>query len=95
MYKVEVKAIGGWTLHSEHRSYRDAVDQADMVRGRVVKSKCSECGDEYVLSRTCGACICVSCGNHDKLVRCFCGWSISGRNGREELEEMGETIDEI
>ena len=42
MYKVEVKAIGGWTLHSEHRSYRDAVDQADMVRGRVVKSKCRE-----------------------------------------------------
>lgn len=35
MYKVEVKAIGGWTTHSTHDSYRDAADQADMVRGRV------------------------------------------------------------
>lgn len=36
MYRVEVKAIGGWTQHSTHDSYRDAVDQADMVHGRVV-----------------------------------------------------------
>lgn len=35
-YTVEVQAIGGWTRHSEHESYRDAVDQADMVHGRVV-----------------------------------------------------------
>lgn len=34
-YKVEVKAIGGWTHHSEHESYRDALDQAEMVHGRV------------------------------------------------------------
>jgi hypothetical protein len=36
MYTVEVKAIGGYTTHSTHDSYRDAIDQADMVRGRVV-----------------------------------------------------------
>ena len=36
MFVVEVKAIGGYTLHSTHRRYRDAVDQADMVHGRVV-----------------------------------------------------------
>ena len=36
MYMVEVKAIGGWTRHSEWASYRDAVDQADMVHGRVI-----------------------------------------------------------
>ena len=36
MYTVEVKAIGGFTQHSTHDSYRDAVDQADMVRGRVI-----------------------------------------------------------
>ena len=35
-YTVEVKAIGGWTRHSEHESYRAAVDQADMVHGRVM-----------------------------------------------------------
>jgi hypothetical protein len=36
MFAVEVKAIGGFTQHSTHDSYRDACDQADMVRGRVV-----------------------------------------------------------
>lgn len=36
MYVVEVKAIGGWTVHSSHASYRDAVDQCDMVHGRIV-----------------------------------------------------------
>jgi hypothetical protein len=27
------------------------------------------------------------------LDRCYCGWSVSGGNGREELEEMGEVIE--
>jgi len=36
MYQVQVAAIDGWTDHSEHASYRDAVDQADMIHGRVV-----------------------------------------------------------
>ena len=36
MYAVEVNAVGGWTRHSEHTSYRDAVNQADLVHGRIV-----------------------------------------------------------
>jgi len=35
MYHVEGQSVAGWTLHSEHESFREAVDQADMVRGRV------------------------------------------------------------
>jgi hypothetical protein len=35
-YEVEVRAIGGWTRHSSHASYKDAVDQADLVHGRIV-----------------------------------------------------------
>jgi len=35
MYRVEVKTSGEYTTHSTHDSYRDAVDQAGMVRGRV------------------------------------------------------------
>lgn len=38
MYKVETKSVAGWTTHSEHSSYRDAVDQSDMVHGRVLCS---------------------------------------------------------
>jgi hypothetical protein len=54
--------------------------------------KC-ECGGEFFMSRTCGAKVCEECDNHKGLARCFCGWSISGNDGRQELEEMGETID--
>jgi hypothetical protein len=36
-YIVEVQTcVGTWTEHSRHASYRDAVDQADMVHGRVM-----------------------------------------------------------
>jgi precorrin-6x reductase len=35
-YEVTVKSHDGWTLHSQHSSYREAVDQADMVHGRVM-----------------------------------------------------------
>jgi hypothetical protein len=55
-------------------------------------TKCT-CGGEYVFSRHCGADICDKCGNHKGFARCFCGWSLSGRDGRIELEEMGETIE--
>lgn len=36
MYTVEVRnTVGEWTHHSEHDTYVDAIDQADMVGGRV------------------------------------------------------------
>lgn len=56
--------------------------------------KCRKCKGTYEFSRFCGAYVCEACGDHEGLVRCYCGWSQSGGNGRVELEEMGETIDE-
>jgi hypothetical protein len=54
--------------------------------------KCS-CGGEFVFSKYCGADVCQECDNHKRLARCFCGWSLSGANGRQELIDMGETIE--
>ena len=54
--------------------------------------KC-RCGGNYTFSRHCGANVCLACDDHKDLARCFCGWSISGGDGRRELEEMGETIE--
>ncbi len=54
--------------------------------------KCS-CGGEYALDRNCGAWVCVDCSAHKGLARCFCGWAESGGDGRQELVEMGETIE--
>jgi hypothetical protein len=56
--------------------------------------KCPHCGDEMFMSGYCGAYVCDGCEYHDGLARCYCGWSASGGNGRQELEAMGETIEE-
>lgn len=55
---------------------------------------CPQCGSEMTMSRHCGAWVCDACDHHNGLVRCFCGWSLSGGDGRQELEDMGEQIDE-
>jgi hypothetical protein len=39
IYVVEVKAIGGWTRHSTHVTRQDAIDQADLVHGRIKKEE--------------------------------------------------------
>lgn len=57
-------------------------------------NKC-DCGGEYIYSKHCGANVCFDCENHEGFARCYCGWSLSGNDGRLELEEMGEQIDEI
>ena len=51
------------------------------------------CGESFEFNRYCGADVCPKCDNHKGFDRCFCGWSVSGRNGRVELQEMGETIE--
>ena len=57
------------------------------------KPKKCRCGGEFDFSRSCGVDVCFTCDNHAGLARCFCGWSVSGGDGRAELIEMGETID--
>ena len=49
---------------------------------------------EYEPRVFCGASVCAICNDHKNLARCFCGWSLSGRDGRTELIEMGEIIEE-
>lgn len=60
----------------------------------IDEKDCPECDGTADYSESCGAYVCGECGHHVKLVRCFCGWSASGGNGRQELIEMGENIDE-
>jgi len=54
--------------------------------------KC-ECGGDFHYSRHCAIKVCDNCGNHNGLARCYCGWSLSGEDGRQELIDMGETIE--
>ncbi len=52
------------------------------------------CGGKMEWRDYCGANVCNECGFHEGLARCFCGWAASGGNGREELINMGEVIDD-
>ena len=63
---------------------------------------------DWVVSESCGAWICVKgglCGAHftyqgkDKepgpmLARCYCGWAADGGDGRQQLVEMGENVED-
>lgn len=56
---------------------------------------CPTCGpDTVAFDRYCGAWVCGTCGQHDGLARCYCGWSATDPgHGRQELAELGETIE--
>ena len=64
-------------------------------RERLKKQSCEGCKKKGTLEldRGCGATVCWECGHHQGLARCYCGWSLSGGNGYQELIEMGETIE--
>jgi len=59
----------------------------------ATEKKC-ECGGKYEMIENCGAWVCPECGNHLGLARCYCGWSAGGGDGRRELEDMGECIED-
>lgn len=55
---------------------------------------CPEGGDhEHQFSDGCGAYVCLKCGDHKSLCRCYCGWAASGGDGYQELLECGETVE--
>lgn len=59
----------------------------------MIETKTCSCGGDYEFRNYCGAHVCLDCDNHKGLVRCYCGWALSGGDGYAELEEMGETIE--
>ena len=71
------------------------VRDAEEVHG---KGQYHDCKGKHLyptkMDRYCGAYLCENCGHHKGLARCFCGWSTSGQDGRRELIEMGEIIDD-
>lgn len=52
------------------------------------------CGGTYHRQRYCGVLVCESCGDHKGLARCYCGWAADGGDGRQQLQECGENLDE-
>jgi len=62
------------------------------------------CTHRFEMSAYCGCHVCYLCNQHahvtqegkitQTLTRCYCGWAESGRNGIEELRELGENVDD-
>jgi len=53
------------------------------------------CKHEYEFGRYCGAYVCIKCGDHKGLIRCYCGRSATRPGARtQELLECGGVIDE-
>ena len=50
---------------------------------------------DYVFSRHCGANICYWCDDHQGLARCYCGWATDGGNGRDQLRDLGENLEDV
>jgi len=74
----------------------EARDYGVALAGRwtVFRDWVVECDHQYNPSRSCGVNVCYDCLDHEGLALCFCGWARSGGDGRRQLEEMGENIEE-
>lgn len=63
------------------------------MRDADASVECKHIWSEHLDSYCCAR-LCILCGEHQGLARCFCGWSRSGGDGRRELEDMGEVIED-
>jgi hypothetical protein len=46
------------------------------------------CSHVYEFSTYCGADVCVKCGDHKGLGRCFCGWNLAvGERLEDDVDE--------
>jgi hypothetical protein len=50
------------------------------------------CQHQFEFDRGCGVQVCAACDYHKGLVRCYCGWALSGGDGIAELIELGENL---
>jgi len=95
--RVEWEAYRTWAkISRSNGALLNCSDSFDWENkfNQPIELTCEECGGLAERSSYCGGIVCNSCGHHNGYVRCFCGWSLSGRNGRTELEELGEQIEE-
>jgi hypothetical protein len=65
-----------------------------MKTAKTKRCDSGRCTGVAAFSRHCAAYVCDTCGTHVGLDRCYCTWARSGGNGRTELIECGEVIDE-
>jgi hypothetical protein len=46
------------------------------------------------MDASCGAYVCLDCGDHQGLARCYCGWASDGGDGVAQLRAKGENVED-
>ena len=98
---VEIEHVGTDCVGSD-------IFECELIDGEEPEGfMCEKCysNDSFAVSNDCGVWRCQDCGAHasyqgpDKapgplLARCYCGWALNGGNGRQQLLDEGENLEE-
>lgn len=85
-------ADGDYNTWEENQVFLDR--EGDEGLDEIPEIDCDNGEHDYEYNVSCGAHICWSCDDHKGLARCYCGWAADGGDGRQELVDMGENIEE-
>jgi hypothetical protein len=89
----QTKALYGTCLFNDDAAFVSVEAVRKYRRGYAKQKRKARLAALPEFDRYCGAYVCRICNNHHGLARCYCGWASDGGNGRQQLVEMGETID--
>ena len=101
-FLVESDVLEDWVESVEQ------VMDADFIESLIAHNQIEQCPPhEHAWNRidSCGASVCAYCNQHASVnpdtqeviqtfARCICGWAQDGGNGRQQLREEGENLEE-
>ena len=101
-FLVESDVLEDWVESVEQ------VMDGELIDSLIANNQIEQCpSQEHAWNRidSCGAYGCAHCNQHasvnpdtqeviQRFVRCICGWAEDGGNGRQQLLDMGENLDE-
>jgi hypothetical protein len=101
-FLVESDVLEDWVESVEQ------VMDTDFIESLIANNQIEQCPPHehsWDFVDSCGASVCIECSQHasvnrdtgaivQSFVRCICGWAQDGGNGRQQLVEMGENLEE-
>jgi hypothetical protein len=94
----DAEVVGWWALTA---GYSETVES----KVEYLEVEAEKCTHSWERVDSCGAYVCSHCTQHASVnretqeviqtfVRCYCGWAQDGGDGRQQLIEMGENLEE-
>ena len=96
----DAEVVGWWALTA---GYSETVES--VLEYVELWEETKKCTHSWERVDSCGAYVCSHCTQHASVnretqeviqtfVRCYCGWAQDGGDGRQQLIEMGENLEE-